>query len=611
MKQKLIALLTVSALSLTALAEYVLYVNVGETNVRSEKCEDIDSIKTNGTTVSVFKASKNYTYDKGEVSLTFEEIVSATDTVKITYGAEVSVINPYPETVNITLDGNYVSVKCVSQLKDVVYLLSGSSEDGGFEIDCPRKFTVVMNNLTLKSQREKSTFRSFSGSTMTIELRDGTSSYLEDCAADTCNATLRSKGQIEFKNGNGNLEVVANAKRAIQTGDYLLIENGNIKASSTLSDVVRASDYFVMKGGTLSVEGTGIEVEEGYMQIDGGEIVVVSTTDDTKAIKVGIDSTLAISSTNGAFNMSGGTINLTVNGKASKGIKTVGNINIKGGKINGTVGGTVIDSGDDISYAALLKSDKYIDISGADITVSLKEEALGSRAIAADSGITVRDGAYIYVDGACEPFETSEGKKKKGYGFKIDGSVNFDECIVESSGTRLISINSESSFYVNEGAMVYLQSDKQPTSESRAVVNGGLLIESSEEINGSILYYGGYYVGVCDVLTTNMRAFYVSTKNVSCAVADATFTSGSSVQVSDANGVALQYANQETEGTTKRLQLIFPMTSGASYTYSKGGTYAMADNFHGFYQPGTATYTGGTDYTYTAANAGRIVSVTK
>ena len=85
MKQKLIALLTVSALSLTALAEYVLYVNVGETNVRSEKCEDIDSIKTNGTTVSVFKASKNYTYDKGEVSLTFEEIVSATDTVKITY----------------------------------------------------------------------------------------------------------------------------------------------------------------------------------------------------------------------------------------------------------------------------------------------------------------------------------------------------------------------------------------------------------------------------------------------------------------------------------------------------------------------------------------------
>ena len=610
MKQKIIALLAVSALSLTALAEYVLYVNVGETTVRSDKCEDIDSIKTNATTVSVFKASKNYTYDKGDVSLTFEEIISATDTVKITYGTEVSVINPYPETVKITLDDNYVSVKCVSQLKDVVYLLSGSSQDGGFEIDCPRKFTVVMDNLTLKSQREMSTFRSFSGSTMSIELPEGTS-YLEDCIADTCNATLRSKGQIEFKNGNGNLEVVANAKRAIQTGDYLLIESGNIKASSTLSDVVRASDYFVMKGGTLSVNGTGIEVEEGYMQVEGGEIVVVSTTDDTKAIKVGIDSTVAISSTNGAFNMTGGTINLTVNGKASKGIKTVGNINIKGGKVIGTVGGTVIDSGDDISYAALLKSDKYIEISGAEISVSLKAEALGSRAIAADSGITVKEDAYIYIDGACEPFETSEGKKKKGYGFKTDGSVNFDECTVESSGTRLISINSESSFYVNEGAKVYLQSDKQPTSESRAVVNGGLLVESSQETNGSILYYGGYYVGVCDVLTTNMRAFYVSTKNVSCAVADATFTSGSSVQVSDANSVVLQYANQGAEGTTKRLQMIFPMTSGASYTYNIGGTYATADNFHGFYQPGTASYTGGTDYTYTAANVGRIVSVAK
>ena len=611
MRKKSIALLAATALSLTALAEYVLYVNVGETTVRSEKCADIDSVKANSSTVSVFKDSKTYTYEKDAVSLTFEEVVSATDTVKITYGTAVSIVNPYPETVMITTDGNYVSVNCVNQLKDVVYLLSGTSEDGAFEISCPRKFTVVLNNLSLKSNRESSTFRSFSGSTMTVELPDGTSSYLEDSAADTCNATFRSKGQIEFKNGNGALKVVANAKRAIQTGDYLQIESGDITASSVLSDAVRANDYIVMKGGSLTANGTGIDVEAGYMQVDGGTIVVNSTVDDSKAIKVGIDSTLAISETNGAFIMNGGTIALTVNGKASKGIKTVGNIILNGGEINGTVGGTVIDSGDDISYASLLKSDRYVNILGTDLSVTLQEAALGSRAVAADSGIIVGNDSHILIDGACEPFETSEGKKKKGYGFKTDGAVEFNKCTVESSGTRLISINSEGSFYVNEGAKVYLQSAKQPTSESRAVVNGGLLIESSQETNGTILYYGGYYIGVGEVLTTNLRAFYTSTKNVSCSVADATFPSGSSVQVSDANGVLLQYANQETAGTTKRLQLIFPMTSGASYTYNIGGTYATADNFHGFYQPGTATYTGGTDYTYTAANAGRIVSVTK
>ena len=599
-----------------AMAEYVMYVEQNNTRVRSEKCADVDSI-VNAGTVSIFKNSKVYNYDQTLVSLTFEDIVSASDTVKITYGTEVVIENPYPESVMITTSGNHVSVNCVNQLKDVVYKLSGKSDDGSFVIDCPRKFYVVMDNLSLRSQQVVSPVRSFSGSTMTVVLPDGTSSELSDSSADTCNATLRSKGQIVFEGGNGALKVTANAKRAIQSGDYIEFNQGKVTAVSLLGDAVKSNDYFEMNGGELIVEGTGIEVSEGYMVVNGGVISCSSSLADGKLIKVAQDTTVEGSETNGTLTMNGGEIDLTVDGNGSKGIKTDYDIIIKGGTLKGTVSGTIYETINDVSYAAFAKANRYFNMRGGTVDIELKENALGSRGLAADSGINVGGNAVVKINADCKNYTTSgKGKVKPGYGLKSDGNITFDACTVEivstQSSNSAVCLNAKSDVgsaivNFNDEAKVYLESASNVcmTDADNVNFNGGVVVGFSG--NGCatgtvrIKSNGGTFVGLGKSSSSAISQ--------GKSLVDKKYITGTSISIAGDGNVFYQSSSSVANGslTSGCLQIFSPtLKENGNVTYKVGGTINSLDAFHGYSNSGTHQGATG-EFNVTIVNATNIV----
>lgn len=618
-----IAALFCASASFAQNSDYVMNIIQNGEKVYSEKCEDVDSIKPLNGIISIFEGSKVKTFDTFLTKMTFEEIVAANDTVEIIYGEEVKINNPYKETILISVDGNDVNVNCVNQLKDVVYKLSGTSENGCFVIETPRKFTLVLDNLSLKSQGETSPIRSFSSSTMQIVLPDGTSSYLEDSANDTCNATLRSKGQIVFSDeGDGKLTVEAKQKRAIQTGDYLEINGGNIFANSTLGDVVRANDYFEMNGGSLTTTGTGIEVEKGYAHINGGTITCTSNEADINMFKVAMDSAIAASAENGTFTMNGGKLILNVNGDASKGVKTENDIIINGGEIVGVVKGSALEFGEDVSYASLMKADNTLQVLGGKINIELDEFAQGSRGLTSDFGITFDGGANVKIIAGCEFYETNGGKVKEGHGIKTDGDIIFNDCNIEiistydENGAFCVTTEGDK-IEVNENANVYLYSTSECAAKgvsSTLFIKGGTIIAYASSTlrkatltKLSIAYSSGYYIGIGYELFTNNISSMNSQKG---AFADTSYPINSAFQLKDTNGNSVfTFSGMENGSETAYLQVCAPvLTEGAQLTYNLGGTTSGGSTFHGFSTD--ANYSGGTDYLFTAP-AKTTVKITK
>lgn len=624
--KKVLFFIAASLLSSVAMADHVMYIKDNQSQVREEKCEDIDSIKSVNGVVSLYKTSKTYTYEAKNTEITFEEIITASDTVSIVYGnGTPTIINPYNETIMISTNGDHVTVNCANQLKDVVYELKGSTKNGSFTIETPRKFTLLLNDLYMESVSENAPIRSLSGSTMTVVLKGNTT--LVDAATDTCNATLRSKGQIVFsKEENGKLEVIGNAKRAIQTGDYLQIDGGTIVATAKNGDVIKANDYLEMNGGSLTVNGTGIEITAGYATINGGSLSIVSTETDSKGLKIAKDPTLAGSATNGTLTINGGAVNINISGDGSKGIKAEHDIIMKGGTLTGTVNGSYIieeiDGEEDVSYSALVKADRNLTISDGKVNIVLSKEALGSRALTSDSGIFVNGNAIIEIEANCNAYTyvSSKGKDKQkfGYGFKTDGPINFGGlCSVTVNTTAneysaICAITEENNITLSEKCQVFFQAASNAALNcDRVSLNGGLLILSTGNSFtpagvAKVTPNGGTYIG----LGSKNSIFMGGTSPI---ISDTKYTIGNAINIKDLSGNSIftyQSKDIKTTLTSGYLQISTPnLKTETSYSYSTGGTISGGTSFHGYYEG--ATYTGGTSSNFTTGTGSQIVNINK
>lgn len=616
MKKSLLFIVASLISSYAMAAEYTMYINDG-TQIREEKCEDIDTIKSYGDVVTFFEKEKKRSYNAMTTELTFEEIITANDTVFITWGGVSPVIkNPYTQSIMISTDGDHVTVNCATQLKDVVYKLSGSSSNGSFTIETPRKFTLLMDNLNLASKSYNSAIRSFSGSTMNIELR-GTNT-LRDTILDTCSATLRSKGQIVFaKESMGSLFVHANAKRAIQTGDYLQISGGDITAQSYRGDAIKANDYFVMSNGTLNILGTGMEVSAGYAVISGGKISIDSRMEDSKGIKIAKDTSLPGSKTNGSITILGGTLDIAMHGGGSKGIKAEHDFIMSGGTLTGKVyGGPITEEEngeEDLSYAALIKADRNLTINEGSVKVTLDKSALGSRGLAADTSIIIEGTATVEIEGNAESYvyENDNGKIKEkcGYGLKADAAINIggsSTVIILGNATAgtaaenaIICARTETDININDKCSVYFKSTTNaPLRAKNIYFNGGVFISETESANSACgtatagarggVFFG---VGYSTVITTSR----VSSTGV--ILSDAGYTPNTAINISDAAGTSvLTFATSGHSATSKAKYLTFssPVIAPASdYVYTYGAVAPQGTSFHGYF-PNKEKPTGGT-----------------
>ncbi len=592
MKKIIMSALALS-LSLSSWAEYSMLLHGSDGKVATYKCSDVDSVKTDGVSLRLHGTNVTEIPFASLDSMTFSLQSSATnkDTVFVVYkDGKAEVVNPFEGEIEVKTDGAGVTAISSVVDRDVVYALSGKSSNGYFLVDSEKKFKVVLNNLDLTSTGVVSPIRSLSGKGMTLVLRGKNS--LTDSEKDTCNAVIRSKGQIIFdaESGDNTLVVNAKQKRAIQSGDYIVVDGGNIEATATLGNCVRANDYFKMTGGKMVLREGTLNVTNGYFQMDGGELSIESTQDDAKLVDIETetldeDGLPLIDATHGAFFLNGGKLTLSASGAGSRGVKTDGDVVVKSAqKFNVTMKGpSLYVPGDGVTNATGIKAGRDLQIIGGNLSVVVTSTAAGARAIGADGKIVCDGGAVVVVDTEAGQFsyttEKGTSKTKSSAGIKSDGDIDFKLCevVVKSTAENngAVGISSASNIVVNNRSQLQVSAVSASAVAIDEESAGALMVKESGKLTAVSVKEVA-----CDCAISSMGGCLVSVSpykhasgfsgSTSCVMMDRTYDN-SKFEVIDADGKTIAYGGAYEGITSGVLMVAAPFVNGEDYIYKLDG----------------------------------------
>lgn len=138
-----------------------------------------------------------------------------------------------------------------------------------------------------------------------------------------------------------------------------------------------------MNGGTLDISSTNdaIECESGYISINGGNLILNSSEGDAiKTSYKGTDTSIVPDIT-----VTGGSINISISGQASKGLNAKGNITISGETIKVvSTGNAYYDTEEaDTSSSAGIKAKENMTISSNPI-ITINSSGKGGKGINVD-----------------------------------------------------------------------------------------------------------------------------------------------------------------------------------------------------------------------------------
>jgi hypothetical protein len=370
-------------------------------------------------------------------SITFN--VRTDSIIYVTYdGSSASVINPLSGAgVAISVDGADVVVESTADIKNINYVLSGTTNDGMFKIYSDKKYHLLLNEVhitnndgpAINSQTGKKAFINLVAGTRN-SLTDGTT-YAEpvingEGEEEDQSATFFSEGELIFE-GSGSLSVnsYGSNQHAIRSDDYIEINEGDITVTSASKDGMHGKEGIFLSGGIVSItsSGDGIDGGEGVVEMSGGNISIQSTEEDVEGIKS--DTTITIS---------GGTIELSVSGEQSKGIDSKMDINLSGGEIYiETTGGVDLEAsgqGYDPSYCSAISCDGDLNIGACTLNITSKGEA--NRGISCDGNMEVNGGDItITASGDGAKFTNSDGEDDAYHG----SCINVDKNIVFNQGS--------------------------------------------------------------------------------------------------------------------------------------------------------------------------------
>lgn len=286
MKLYILSILFLFVVSMSFSQEKMLIYNADRIMYES-LLTDVDSIKFRNN-------SSFFNFTDGVLGIPVSEIDSITfageaagapdDVVYIMYnGDQVTVINPFEENVNITVEGCRVSVTAGSGLSGIEYRLSGQATDGSFTFGSDVPATLHMSDLVLASS---------SGAAVnvitepTVTLLVSGENKLSDVEGSTQNGVITSLGNLVFA-GSGELLLNSKYKHAVASLGSVTVEGGNVVVESAVTDGIH-SEGFIMKGGTLDINpgSDGIDAGGGAVVVTNGTIRVVSTGDDVKGLSL-------------------------------------------------------------------------------------------------------------------------------------------------------------------------------------------------------------------------------------------------------------------------------------------------------------------------------------
>jgi hypothetical protein len=232
-------------------------------------------------------------------------------------------------------------------------------------------------------------------------------------------AAFFSEGELIFT-GAGNLVINGQGddQHGLGSDDYVEVVSGSIVIASAVKDGVHTNDGYFQQGGSVEATSTsdGIDAGDGPVEITDGDLTVLNTANDKKGIKC--DGTLTIA---------GGTVDLTVEGDQSKGLKA-SDVHLTGGTVHiETSGGVVLESsgaGYDPSYCTAIKSDDLALVDGCQLTIVTVGEA--GRGISSDGDIVIQSGTVDITssgDGDTYTNELGELDAYHGPCLKADGDL--------------------------------------------------------------------------------------------------------------------------------------------------------------------------------------------
>ena len=191
---------------------------------------------------------------------------------------------------------------------EIVYNLSGSSDDGQFYMEGSYKASLVLAGLDL-TNASGAAIDIQNGKRINVSIQNGTVNSLTDCANGSQKGCFVCKGHAEFK-GRGSLTVNGRTSHAIWANEYVEVKNCAISIPNAAKDGINCNQYFLMESGSVNIVSPA----------DDGIQVSYKDTPQTEAEDTG------------NFTMKDGTLSITGHGGVC--IKTDGYIAYNGGTQN-------------------------------------------------------------------------------------------------------------------------------------------------------------------------------------------------------------------------------------------------------------------------------------
>ena len=368
-------------------------------------------------------------------SMTFVE--SSARVVTIAYSDTIAAVDNPLESAGVAVAsaGADVTVTSTAGLGDITYALSGTTSDGVFKIYSDGDFALMLNGVRI-ANADGPAINIQAGGEIRVELADGTTNDLTDGVAyasppggEDQKAAFFSEGQLLFT-GSGGLVIHGNGtgQNGLGSDDYIVVESGRIVILSAVKDGIHTNDGYFQHGGSVRVisASDGIDAGDGPIEISGGALNVLNRAADKDALKC--DGTILIS---------GGTVDLTVEGDQSKGL-SAGDIRLTGGMAAIQTSGNVVlepsGSGYDPSYCTAIKADNEVLLDGC--RLSIATGGMASRGISSDGGIIMRSGSLsIASDGGGRPYINENGEPDAVRG----ACLNANGDIVLTDGAAILS----------------------------------------------------------------------------------------------------------------------------------------------------------------------------
>ncbi len=488
------------------------------------------------------------------------------NTVSVSYNgnnATVTIAGNIAKFITATVDGAGVSIIQSPEVGDnsgeIIYSLSGESDNGSFYMEGSYKATVELRGLTLVNPAGAA-IEIQNGKRIDFSVKKGTVNSLTDGEGGKQKGALVCKGHLELK-GQGILNVTGRTSHAIYAKEYVEMKNCTVNVLGAVKDGVNCAQYFSIESGELNISGTG----------DDG--IQTSFKDDTDRE----------AEDTGTITIAGGKVNISVSADASKAIKADGDVKVTGGEIIATVTGKGKWDSDKLKTKAssCISADGDVTIDGG--TFNLSASGSGGKGISCDGTLVVNKGnieikttggIYAYVNGReydgytgnTDNLDSDHKSSPKGMKADTEVVINGGDINITTTGAGGEGIESKGCLTINDGQIYITSYDDAINSSSHMYINGGDITvvatnNDGLDSNGNMYLAGGY-----------VRAFGASMPE--CGI-DANEESGYSVFFTGGTMIAVGGGNSvpsSSESTQAYVSASGQATAGSEIILKNGDT---------------------------------------